>query len=84
MLAHVDFLESSIAETYVRVEVLLGPVADIVARVMTIPGVERRTAEVLFAEVGLDMTVFPTAGQLASWAGICPGNNSSGGRILQA
>ena len=80
MLAHVDFLESSIAETYVRVEVLLGPVADIVERVMTIPGVGRRTAEVLIAEVGPDMTVFPTAGHLASWAGICPGNNSSGGK----
>ena len=47
---------------------------------MTIPGVGRRVAEVLIAEVGLDMTVFPTAGHLASWAGICPGNNSSGGK----
>jgi transposase len=80
MLAHVDFLESSITETYERVEVLLRAVADIVELVMTIPGVGRRVAEVLIAEVGLDMTVFPTAGHLASWAGICPGNNSSGGK----
>ena len=79
MLAHIDFLESAILETHQRIEVLLRPVADIVELVMTIPGVGRRTAEVLFAEVGLDMTVFPTAGHLASWAGICPGNNSSGG-----
>ena len=80
MLAHVDFLEASIAETHQRVEVLLRPVADMVELVMTIPGVGRRVAEVLIAEVGLDMTVFPTAGHLASWAGICPGNNSSGGK----
>jgi transposase len=59
MLAHIDFLESSIAETYQRVEVLLRPVADMVELVMTIPGVGRRVAEVLIAEVGLDMTVFP-------------------------
>ena len=80
MLAHIDFLESAILETHQRIEVLLRPVADIVELVMTIPGVGRRTAEVLIAEVGLDMTVFPTAGHLASWAGICPGNNSSGGK----
>ena len=80
MLAHIDFLESAILETHQRIEVLLRPVADLVELVMTIPGVGRRTAEVLIAEVGLDMTVFPTAGHLASWAGICPGNNSSGGK----
>ena len=80
MLAHVEFLESSIAETYQQVEVLLRPIADTVELVMTIPGVGRRVAEVLIAEVGLDMTVFPTSAHLASWAGICPGNNSSGGK----
>lgn len=80
MLAHVDFLEASIAETYQRVDLLLGPVADIVELVMSIPGVGRRVAEVLIAEVGIDMTVFPSSGHLASWAGICPGNNSSGGK----
>jgi transposase len=63
-----------------RVEVLLRPVTDLVELVMTIPGVGRRVAEVLIAEVGLDMSVFPTAAHLASWAGICPGNNSSGGK----
>src|SRR4051795_2024061 len=59
MLAHIDFLEASIAETTQRVEVLLRPVTDLVELVMTIPGVGRRVAEVLIAEVGLDMTVFP-------------------------
>ena len=80
MLAHVDFLESSIGDTYGQVEVLLRPVVDVVELVMTIPGVGRRVAEVLIAEVGLDMTAFPTAAHLASWAGICPGNNASGGK----
>ncbi len=46
----------------------------------TIPGVSERTAIMLLAECGADMSVFPTAAHLASWAGICPGNNTSGGR----
>ena len=46
----------------------------------TIPGVSERTAIMLLAECGADMSVSPTAAHLASWAGICPGNNSSGGR----
>ena len=40
----------------------------------------KRTAEVLIAEIGVDMSVFPTAGHLASWAGLCPGNNESAGK----
>lgn len=48
----------------------------------TIPGVSRRTAEVILAEVGSDMTRFPSAKHLASWAGMCPGNHQSGGKRL--
>lgn len=80
MLAHVEFLEASIAETYQQVDVLLRSHSSVLGLIMTIPGVGRRVAEVIVAEVGLDMSVFPTAGHLASWAGICPGNNSSGGK----
>lgn len=80
LLAQVDFLEAAIAETQQRIAVMLAPLADTVELVMTIPGVGRRTAEVLIAEVGVDMRVFPTAAHLASWAGICPGNNASGGK----
>jgi transposase len=80
MLAHIDFLEASIAQTYQQVDVLLRSHHRVLDLVMTIPGVARRVAEVIVAEVGLDMSVFPTAGHLASWAGICPGNNSSGGK----
>nr|WP_258543853.1 transposase [Streptomyces ipomoeae] len=47
---------------------------------VTIPGVNTRTAEVILAEIGDDIARFPTAADLASWAGVCPGNNESGGR----
>jgi transposase len=73
MRAHVDFVETSIAETYQQVDVLLRSHTSVLDLIMTIPGVGRRVAEVMIAEVGLDMGVFPTAGHLASWAGITPG-----------
>jgi transposase len=47
---------------------------------MTIPGIKRRTAEAVLAEIGTDMGRFATAGHLASWAGLCPGNNESAGK----
>ena len=53
-----------------------------IARLETIPGVGRRTAEALVAELGLDLRRFPTAGHLASWAGMCPGNHESAGKRL--
>jgi transposase len=51
---------------------------------VSIPGVNRRTAEVVLAEIGTDMGRFPTAAQLASWAGLCPGNNESAGKRRSA
>jgi transposase len=51
-----------------------------IERLQTIPGVGQRTAETLVAEIGLDMTRFPTSRHLASWAGMCPGNNESAGK----
>jgi transposase len=51
-----------------------------VERVQTVPGISQRTAEVIVAEIGADMGKFPTAGQLCSWAGLCPGNNESAGK----
>jgi transposase len=53
---------------------------DAIDRLITIPGVDRCTAEVFVAELGTDMSVFPTSGHLASWAGVCPGNNRSAGK----
>ncbi|MHA6793824.1 IS110 family transposase [Pseudonocardia bannensis] len=46
----------------------------------TIPGISAHTAEVVLAEIGPDVTRFPTAGHLASWAGVCPGNHESAGK----
>jgi transposase len=51
-----------------------------VDRLTTIPGISRRTAEVVVAEIGADMGQFPTAAHLASWAGLCPGNHESAGK----
>jgi len=55
---------------------------DAIALLETIPGVARRTAEVLVAEIGTDLSRFPSAEHLASWARMCPGNAESGGRRL--
>jgi transposase len=80
LLAHLDYLEDAAGRLSVAVEELVAPFADQVGLLRTIPGVDRRTAEVLLAEIGPDMGRFPTAGHLASWAGMCPGNNESAGK----
>lgn len=80
MLAHVDFLDEAIAALDTRLEVTVAPYQELIERVSTIPGVSQRTAIMLLAECGADMSVFRTAAHLASWAGICPGNNASGGK----
>lgn len=53
-----------------------------IALLCSIPGISRRAAEGILAEIGLDMTSFPSAGHLASWAGMCPGNSESAGKRL--
>src|SRR5918998_6401739 len=82
MLAHIDYLDESIAELSVEIERVIAPFSEQVELLDTIPGVDRRTAEVLIAEIGVDMSRFPTAGHLASWAGMCPGNHESAGKRL--
>ena len=79
-LAHVDFLDASIAEVSAEIAARLRPVEGELERLATIPGIGRRTAEVLVAELGTDMNRFPTPGHLASWAGMCPGNDESAGK----
>jgi transposase len=79
MLAHVDFLDEAIAELDRRIAVTVEPYEPVLERVVTIPGVARKTAISLVAEIGVDTTVFPTPAHLASWA-VCPGNNASGGK----
>jgi transposase len=79
-LAHIDDLDESIAATSTEIARRLAPAEAAIQRLQTIPGVARRTAEVLVAELGVELGRFPTAGHLASWAGMCPGNNESGGK----
>jgi transposase len=80
MLALVDFLNASMAAVDARIELVIAGYEPVLKRLVTIPGLARPTAISLVAEIGVDMTVFPTAAHLASWAGICPGNNQSGGK----
>jgi transposase len=82
LLAHIEFLEASIAEVQAEVERCLGPFAAAVELLRTIPGVGATVAATVVAEIGADMGRFPTAGHLASWAGLCPGNKQSGGKRL--
>jgi transposase len=80
LLRQVEQLEGGIAEYGARIEQVADPFAEATARLETIPGLGRRAAEVIVAEIGVDMTAFPTAGHLASWAGLCPGNDESAGK----
>ena len=82
LLAHVDYLDEAIQGASVQIETLMAPYAAEIERLDTIPGVNRRTAEVLIAETGADMSRFPSAKHLASWAGLCPGNNESAGKRM--
>ncbi|HEY3080232.1 MAG TPA: IS110 family transposase [Chloroflexota bacterium] len=79
-LAHIDFLDEQVAELSARIAEHLRPFEAELLRLETIPGVKRRTAEVLAAEIGLRMAQFPSARHLAAWAGMAPGNNESAGK----
>jgi transposase len=80
LLAHLDYLDEAIERLSTQVARVAAPFSPLLALLITIPGVSRRTAEVILAEIGTDMGQFPSAGHLASWAGICPGNNESAGK----
>jgi transposase len=80
LLAHVDYLEEAIAAVSAEVDGRLAPFAQHLTQLDTIPGIDRRTAEVLIAELGVDMSYFPSDHHLASWAAVCPGNNESAGK----
>ena len=81
ILAHMDFLDEAIERLSEAIEEQLGPFGNRQVELLcTIPGIQRRAAEVLVAETGGDMTKFPTARHLASWAGVCPGNDESAGK----
>ena len=77
---HLAEEEKRIAELDAKIEEQTRPFAAEIERLDAVPGVDRRVAEVVLAEVGADMHPFPTHGHLASWAGICPGNEESAGK----
>jgi transposase len=80
MLERVRSLDAAIDTVTAQVEVEIAPFQAVVDRLDTIPGVNQRAAQVIVAEIGVDMSRFPTAAHLASWAGMCPGNNESAGK----
>jgi transposase len=80
LLAHLDYLDEAVEQLSARIAEVIRPFEPELQRLMTIPTVKRRTAEVILAEVGPDMHRFPSAAHLTSWAGMCPGNNESAGK----
>jgi transposase len=80
MLARIDAVSADIAAVEAEIGDHLAPFADAVARLDEIPGVGPDVAAVIIAEIGLDMSRFPTPGHLASWAKFAPGINSSAGK----
>ena len=80
LLDHIDYLDATISRLDDQVDRLMAPFVDARDRLDTIPGIAKRCAEIVIAEIGADMGRFPTPGHLASWAGLCPGNNESAGK----
>jgi transposase len=80
LLCQIDSLDETIARFDLEIEAYCRPFEEAVVLLDTIPGVARQTAEIIISEIGIDMSRFPTADHLASWAGVAPGNNESGGK----
>lgn len=79
-LEHIDFLDKQIALLDEEIKRRMLPFEEDLERLDSIPGVGRRTAEHIIAEIGTDMDQFPSAAHLCSWAGVAPGNNESAGK----
>jgi transposase len=80
LLDHVKHQEELVERVTARIEELMVPFTPAMEKLQTIPGVGPKVAEVLLAEIGPDMSVFPSAEHLSSWAGMSPGNNESAGK----
>jgi transposase len=80
ILAHVDFLDEQIDRLSDAIEEQIRPFAPAVELLCTVVGIQARGAQCIPAEIGADMSAFPSARHLASWAGQCPGNDQSAGK----
>jgi transposase len=80
LMEQIEFWEGQIARFDARITQAMAPFTEAADRLRGIPGVGPQAAQVIVAEVGTDMTKFPSAGHLASWAGLCPGNDQSAGK----
>jgi transposase len=81
LMEQIEHIEQQIAELDRRIEQVMSPLFQTARKMLDeIPGIDRRAAENILAEIGADMSQFPSADHLASWAGLCPGNNQSGGK----
>ena len=82
ILAHIDYLQQSLGQVEQEIEAHLHPFEEAMALVQGITGIQATTAAGILAEIGVEMTRFPSDKQLASWAGVCPGNQQSAGKRL--
>jgi transposase len=80
LLADIDFLEEQIAEIGLEIEHRLKDDQQTLERLDGIPGINQRIGEIILAELGSDMSRFPSEAHLVAWAGLCPGNNESAGK----
>ena len=82
LLAHLGFLDQVIFQLFFQIRSYLQPYDEAVELLVSIPGVAAETAACILGEIGVDMSCFPSAAHLASWAGVCPGNRESAGKRL--
>jgi transposase len=83
ILAHIDFLEQSIAQMQSKIEQCLPTFEQALELLQSIPAIKSVAAAAILAEIGTDMSRFPSAGHLASWAGLCPSNKQSAGKRMK-
>lgn len=83
ILVHIDFLDEAIEHVQVEIHQRLGEYEEEMLLLQSIPSVKANAAATIIAEIGTDMSRFPTAKHLASWAGVCPGNKQSAGKRLK-
>ena len=82
IFAHMSFLEDSIQHLQQEIDQRLSPFEEAMQLLLSIPGIQEIAAAAILAEIGVDMSRFPSDRHLASWAGVCPGNKQSAGKRL--